>query len=372
MNAESAILSIDIGSTALKAALLSPLCRVIAYTRIEYGSGRLSDEWILALAKATKELLSCAKTCGIEAVSISGNGPTIVSENGETLMWNEPSPFLESKTTSLFIPRLIFFKKKYPLAWETSSRIFSCPEYAIFWLTSEAITILPESRFQSAYWTENDLFENGFSKEDAKKLPPFVRAGSFAGKITAKAAKITGLLEGTLVFAAAVDFVSALVGTGTVFPGTLCDRAGSSEGINLCTKKPFFAKGIRTTPSVIPGLWNESVLIPESGKLKKENEDELLFSFAKAIEKLKSEAVKAGEMFPSQMSASGGQCADEKWTQKKAEAAKMTIQIPWTHDAELLGNMIFAHVSLGDYDDIQEAAAVLCKTDKIFVPQTKR
>lgn len=359
------ILCIDIGTTSLKAALLSDRRTVEAKTRVALEKGSGAGGWISALKKAVAELKSENESAAIEAICVSGNGPTLVLErDGDalaTLLWNAPTPKSDSpKTESLYIPRMIAARKVFPGEWEKASSVMSGPEFLIKFLTGNALTILPAKGFEKAYWSDEELRRFGFGADERAKLPPFKKMGSFAGKICEKAAIGTGLLEGTLVFAGAPDFVVALIGTGTIYPGKLCDRAGSSEGINLCTSKPIFADGIRTLPSAIPGLWNASALIPDSGRRKDESPDALLEEFSSAIEKLRNAAEANGELFPDELAMTGGQCLDKEWISRKEKAAGMNIRVPFCNDAELIGDLVLARLALGDYDDMDEACFVLC------------
>ena len=371
------ILCIDVGTTSLKTALLSDKCIVEAFSRQEFRPGeksKIADEWFFALKNAVSDLMSQNPRAAIEAICVSGNGPTVVatySEHGEeknaTLLWNEADETESKKridTKSLYIPRFLLFKDKFPEIWKNAEKIFSGPEYLIHKLTNSAVSILPEERFLPAYWSDDELLNCGFDSSEIKKIPPFVRMGAFAGKISAQTAIATGLLEGTFVFCGAPDFVVALLGTGTIFPGTACDRAGSSEGINFCTSKPIFGEGLRTLPSPIPGLWNVSSLIPNSGILKAENENLVLPEFRAAIEKLRDCARQNGEFFPPKIMMTGGQCKDKDWILKKEAAANIKIETPWCCDAELIGDLILTRVSLGDYDDYEEAAFCLCAPKK--------
>ncbi|MBR4630309.1 MAG: hypothetical protein IKO57_07710 [Treponema sp.] len=367
------ILCIDIGTTSLKAALISDKRKVEAIKRITLSEIESDSEsrnmtakkWMLALKKAISEMKAQNEDAAVEAICVSGNGPTIVAEDGTTLLWNEETDEAEKnkrekETKSIYIPRFSAFKNKYKKTWDSSKKIFSGPEFLIHELTGNAITILPEERFIAAYWTTDELKKCGFSESEIEKFPPMKKMGSFAGKITEKAAIETGIFEGTFVFAGAPDFVVALLGTGTIYPGTLCDRAGTSEGLNLCTQKPIFADGIRTLPSAIPGLWNASILLGETGKMRFENEESVLKNFSDAVKKLKAAAEENGEYFPDRMTMTGGQCADSEWVQKKEKAAGMKIDIPYCKDAELVGDLVLARVALGDYDDYEEACFVLC------------
>lgn len=360
------ILCIDIGTTSLKAGLLSDRRTVEAYSRQAFkakDAHKVADEWIFALKNAVSEMKEQNEKAAVEAVCVSGNGPTLVAEGNFgnfSVLWNERFEDAE-KSNSIFIPRFLEFRENFTEIWNSAERIFSGPEFLICELTGNPISILPEERFQSAYWTREILMEAGFSKSEIEKIPPFSKMGAFAGKICSEAAKRTGLLEGTLVFAGAPDFVAALLGTGTIYPGTVCDRAGSSEGVNLCTSRPIFGEGIRTLPSFMPGLWNASVIIEKSGILVDSGKtDEILAEFSKSVERLRKAAEEHGETFPKSMRISGGQARNRELVEMRERASGMEIEVPWCPDAELIGDLILAQVALGDYDDLDEACFALC------------
>ncbi|MCR4821543.1 MAG: hypothetical protein K5873_01560 [Treponema sp.] len=359
------VLCIDIGTSSLKAALLPDNLKKFPlfvssqpFPKSSFEEKTSASYYLPALKKALEEIKKANPDYAIEAICISGNGPTVISDSGKTLLHDEkPSDesllkniVLPKDSHSLFIPRFALFKALYPQIWEDSPHIFGAPEFLIHELTGRALSILPSESFRPAYWSQNELFDWGFSESDIKKIPDFVKMGSFAGKVSEKAALETGLFEGTFVFAGSPDFVAALIGTGTVFPGRLCDRAGSSEGLNLCTTKPVFARGLRTLPGVIEGLWNLSYLITNE-----DLKDGSALELKKGIELLKSAAEREGEYFPDYMTITGGQALDEKLIAEKERACGIKIKkMPLAH-AELLGDLILARVALGDFDDIEEA-----------------
>ena len=388
------ILCIDIGTSSLKAALLPDNLRAGEifvsrqyFSRAAVVENRVAEEWLPCLKAAVAELTAKNPDYAVEAVCVSGNGPTLVSEDFTTLLYNQifvcagvrRSAFKNhdeknslKNTKSLFIPRFCGFKLNFPFSWNDSAHIFGAPEFLIYELTGESVTILPEERFLPAYWNEDELKKCGFSEDDCKKFPGFVKAGNFVGKVSASAAIATGLLEGTLVFAGAPDFVVALIGTGTVLPGRLCDRAGTSEGLNLCTSKPVFAEGLRTLPSVVSGLWNVSYLINSSQSLRGHRETSLCANpshgenpsvasvrkfeeLSRGINLLREAALSYGEYFPDFMTITGGQALNESLVAQKEAACGLKIKKMPCADAELLGDLILARVGLGDYDDITEA-----------------
>ena len=391
------ILCIDIGTSSLKAALLPDNLRAgeIFVSRQYFSQAavvenRVAEEWLPCLKAAVAELTAKNPDYAVEAVCVSGNGPTVVSEDGTSLLYNQlfvngsrgqagnlngQKKLALKNTKSLFIPRFCGFKLNFPFSWNDSAHIFGALEFLIHELTGESVAILPEERFLPAYWNEDELKKCGFSEDDCKKFPVFVKAGNFVGKVSASAAIATGLLEGTLVFAGAPDFVVALIGTGTVLPGRLCDRAGTSEGLNLCTSKPVFAENLRTLPSVVSGLWNLSYLINSSQSLRGHRETSLCENssygetpsvnsvasvrkfdeLSRGINLLREAALSNGEYFPDFMTITGGQALNESLVAQKEAACGIKIKKMPCEDAELLGDLILARVGLGDYDDITEA-----------------
>ncbi len=382
------ILCIDIGTSSLKAALLPDNLRAgeIFVSRQYFSQtavveNRVAEEWLPCLKAAVAELTEKNPDYAVEAVCVSGNGPTVVSEDGTSLLYNQlfvngsrgqagnlngQKKLALKNTKSLFIPRFCGFKLNFPFSWNDSAHIFGAPEFLIHELTGESVAILPEERFLPAYWNDDELKKCGFSEDDCKKFPGFVKASNFVGKVSASAAIATGLLEGTLVFAGAPDFVVALIGTGTVLPGRLCDRAGTSEGLNLCTSKPVFAEGLRTLPSVVSGLWNLSYLLNPTTDYTDATDEKsnlcksvtsVVYSdeLSRGINLLREAALSNGEYFPDFMMITGGQALNESLVAQKEAACGIKIKKMPCADAELLGDLILARVGLGDYDDITEA-----------------
>ena len=373
------ILCIDVGTSSLKAAFLSDNLRrqEIVVSRKPFPKSALSEcesaaHYLPALKAALSELREKSPGCAVEAVCISGNGPTVISDDGTTLLYSDVFALSArirgvnkaalKASKSLFIPRLVGFRAVFKEKWAETRHIFGAPEYLIHQLTGKAVTILPDERFSIAYWTDEELKDCGFSDSDIKKLPPFVRMGAFAGKINERAARETGLLEGTLVFAGASDFVAALIGTGTVFPGRLCDRAGTSEALNLCTAGPVFAEGLRTMPGVLPGMWNLSYLMRGGGAVRgldslgQPAESASYFDeLSHGVARLREAAAANGEIFPDSMTITGGQALSAELVAAKESATGMQLRAMPCADAELIGDLILARVSLGDYDDIEEA-----------------
>lgn len=433
----------DIGTTSLKAALVSDKGQVLSFSKIEFTStdkSKIALEWfealkesISALKKNQIESLSENKnlvdsktgTLNIDAICISGNGPTIVSEDGTTLLWNAPvdsslipdikkilPPELSEKFShSLFLPRILAFKNLYKKQFE-KQKIFSGPEYLIWSLSNSQITILPEDRYEAAYWNDQVLTAisgstaNNSSPEKnestaincSPSMGPFVKPGFNCGTITKEIASQLKISSSAKVIAGGPDFTVALIGTNTLQQGKLCNRAGSSEGLNWCTAKPVFASGIRTLPSVIPGLWNASILSHNSGdriadsKQAYEKENNVEISFSQYIKLCLEEKDKNGAQILQELSdffkdgiskfrtlskenniplretvmVTGGQAKNPLWLKHKAECSQINLATCEIPDSELIGDAVLASYGLGLYDSIQEAAEKMVKIKNVF------
>lgn len=421
------ILCADVGTSSLKTALVDVRGRVLSQCRLSFpktefprngicspGFGESpcclqelfdGEHWLRALIEASISLKKQSPNAAIEGVCISGNGPTLATEEGEVFLWNHPAPqglveeiqqtLASRKLLSIFLPRLLLFKKLFPSEWEKTPTIFSGPEYLIWRLTGKRLTILPEKRFLPAYWSQDSLAALGI---EASKLPDFASPGTRAGNLLSVMGGLLGLPEETPVFCGGPDFVVALIGTNTLEPGKLCDRAGSSEGINLClAETPAQAireagiEGIRVLPSVVPGLFNASVLIPDSGirfsKFRKavapqmsyqkfvaallENPDfsqegfrlmeALALEVKLAYEKLAAVASLTGTTISGTICTTGGQAKNLQWLQFKSGIVGAAFSITACADAELVGDAVLAYCGLGRFDSIQEGAGKMVR-----------
>lgn len=433
----------DIGTTSLKAALVSDKGQVLSFSKIEFTStdkSKIALEWFEALKESISVLKknqieslsenenlvdSKTGTLNIDAICISGNGPTIVSEDGTTLLWNAPvdsslipdikkilPPELSEKFShSLFLPRILAFKNLYKKQFE-KQKIFSGPEYLIWSLSNSQITILPEDRYEAAYWNDQVLTAisgstaNNSSPEKnestaincSPSMGPFVKPGFNCGTITKEIASQLKISSSAKVIAGGPDFTVALIGTNTLQQGKLCNRAGSSEGLNWCTAKPVFASGIRTLPSVIPGLWNASILSHNSGdriadsKQAYEKENNVEISFSQYIKLCLEEKDKNGAQILQELSdffkdgiskfrtlskenniplretvmVTGGQAKNPLWLKHKAECSQINLATCEIPDSELIGDAVLASYGLGLYDSIQEAAEKMVKIKNVF------
>lgn len=360
------VLCVDIGTTSLKAGLISAAGEVVFICVRHFSNPAdrfIAAFWKNALKSAVFEMnekvdFSLYKIC---AISVSGNGPTVVSDSGLALRWNDDASFLDKiypdlkNERSLFLPKILALKSQFPKEYELSKLIFSGPEFLIFELTGAAVAVLPQERFVSAYWDSDLLLKY---RIEERKMPPFVKIAQICGYLNEKIAAEFALPKKIPVTSGGPDFVAALIGTKTLQNGKLCDRCGSSEGFNLASSVFIRDKKVRSLPSVVDDLWNISVLIPNSAAL---SQNQRILEAQNSVEILKKLAKKNGIPFPKKMIATGGQAKDFELLKRKSQALKMEIAVCQCADAEILGDACAGFVALKKYENLINAAENIVK-----------
>ncbi|OQX28968.1 MAG: hypothetical protein B0D92_06205 [Spirochaeta sp. LUC14_002_19_P3] len=426
------ILAADIGTSSLKAGLLSPSGelrkRVCVHYRRPPGLGGEEFnplEWEWAFCEALRQLPAAS----ITAVGISGNGPTLVptDEQGNPLapavMWHQERGVPLEGQPSYYLPKAAWLKA-HESAWPRTRWLFSPPEWLQFRLTARPSMGIPHETFQPYVWDENQIKAYGF---DSKIFPEPVVMGRLAGRVTREGSALSGLPEGTLFAAVGSDFMAALLGSGTVEPGMVCDRAGTSEGINYCARQPSGNPLLRDLPHLMEGLWNVAAILPSTGAVfewyrrlidhqNKPYEETLAavdgiaagleaplffpghrngipWSFAGGslhymepwhggahIGRAVMEAIaygvrrgiellEASGMRTQEIRVSGGQARGRVWNQMKADITNRRLYIPMIEDAELAGCAACAVKALGGADSLLEAAACFVSARYVVEPR---
>jgi xylulokinase len=320
------ILTIDIGTTSFKTALFTPQgeCRDLVYvpsvrelkevgctTPLPAACASLelhkaaSDQWLRAFEDCMA-LLGAALS-KVEAIVISGNGPSLVPVTGTpdaasagdatggahgvlrleaapALLWLDRRAREESARVSelmggfvdpsFFLPKALWIKNHEPALYEKTRYFLSCPEYLSCALTGIARTVFPSQGFDRWYWNREILDQLGL---DAEKFPPFVSPGTIIGPLFPAIAQRFGIGAaagggGTAgsgdipVIAGGPDFFAAILGAAAISPGDACDRSGTSEGINLCTQERIPDPRLMSYGHPISPYWNLSGIISTTGK----------------------------------------------------------------------------------------------------------
>ncbi len=276
-----AILCADIGTSSPKAALVDFEGRLRAFVREGYadGEGRAvtGADWEAAFRRASLRLSRRSREDGLDlaAVCISGNGPSLVPVTADgaalpPLHWHDgrTSPLAagepSARPKSFFLPRAAWLKERDGDSYGRVRRFLSCHEWLSSRLGADEVGVLPSPSYAPYFWDAAQIAAYGL---DADKFAPLVDMGTRIGAVSRAAGRDFDLPEGLPIVAAGTDYFMALVGVGVIEKGMVCDRAGTSEGINVCAEKPARTADLLTLPQLKPELWHVSAMLPTTGRL---------------------------------------------------------------------------------------------------------
>jgi len=429
------ILAVDIGTSSIKGAIISPEGYAFAYHKVHlfsedrrYPGEGYAGSWKSGFI----EIASILRRKDISAVVISGNGPTVIplGKEGDVLhrplMWMDRDSSPIKGASSFYLPKINWLRESNPSLYERTDVFLTTSSYIIWLLTGEKAVVSAHTGFDPYIWDQGEL---DMYAMESDRFPPVVPMGGVIGKISSAGSALTGLAEGVPVVGGGVDFMVSLIGTGVIRPGRTCDRAGTSEGINFCSSRPVPDKRLRTLPHAVEGLYNVSGILSSTGSLfewyrritGQENygygetlaaissvpagsgtpmffpglKDGGLWEFSNGMavgleayqgrnelgrsvmESIGYAIRRAVELFEEndchieELRVSGGQGKNVLWNQIKANITGCSILVPEVEDAELLGGACLASAALGRYESFIEASDELVRIKKTFYPDRK-
>ncbi len=167
-------------------------------------------------------------------------------------------------------PKILWLKNNHPDVFAKTSKILSSTSYLVFRLTGECvIDHYTAANFSPLYdvgkldWTTElvaDLVDEG-------QLPRLLWSTDIAGTVTAKAAALTGLAEGTPVTAGTIDAAAEAVSVGVRHPGDMMMMYGSTIFIIQVTDTPVRDPRLWYAPWLTPGTHASMAGLATSGTL---------------------------------------------------------------------------------------------------------
>lgn len=356
------IFALDIGTSYIKTALIDRSGNSFNPKRVLLNSVKDNDlmeidpvEWTSGFYSVFEEY---SREHNIEAIVISGNGPTVVPVDRDGKNISNAMLWMDTRAKSVsreldellgysvppnfFISKIFWYKKHLPEIYENAKEFLSCPEFLCSHLTGKSYTLLPSEGYLKFYWNSDMLHSLDISEA---KLPPFIDID-----------KVWGEYKGIPVVCGGPDFIMSVLGSGSVEEGILCDRTGTSEGLNFCSSNLMNIKGIRTLPHIIPGLYTLAGLIPDSGKLLSSGDiDKLIEKYSKIVENFKSNGIDIKEV-----RVIGGHSLIEELNRRKYRVVNTPVRF-YSSGAELVGNGALGYYVLGEYSSLKEAAMSMVK-----------
>ena len=284
--APPAILAIDLGTTELKAGLVTADGQMLAADREPYpidhdaATGRAEQDpgaWWSALVAVTRRLMDAAGPApDIAAICCVGQGPTLVPVDAggrathPAMTWMDgrstaEAADLEAATGSSgwglgILPAALWLERNAAPAAERTTWYLNAWEWAAFRLTGEARTtrslgqVLPDPAGAAS---------TGLVVE---RMPAVADSGSIIGALTAATAAALGLRPGIPVVAGMVDSFASFHGAGLTDTGDAVDTGGTSGGLAVYWDSRPDVAGAWVARAPLPDRWIVGGAMSATGK----------------------------------------------------------------------------------------------------------
>lgn len=300
------IISHDLGTTGNKATLVdnngSLLAAVTVHYITDFGAGGKAEQdpasWWAALAQATRELFAKAACSAkdIDVVSFSGQmmGVVALDGNGESvfpsIIWADTRATEQTQrlidnvgmergysitghrlNPTYSLAKAMWLKDTSPDAFSRVRTILLAKDYVAYKLTGVQVTDHSDASGTNAYdqttktWSDELLNASGLSRSI---FPEIVDSTTVIGKVTAQAARETGLLEGTSVVIGGGDGPMAALGAGIIDETSGAYAClGSSSWVSVAARAPLHDPQMRsmTFNHVIPGMFVPTATMQAGG-----------------------------------------------------------------------------------------------------------
>ncbi len=208
-------------------------------------------------------------------MGVCGNGPTLVpvladGSPGPLLFWSDAGSEPLPGGKSLFLPRVRWFQKHHRDLFHQVQFFLGSYEYLSYRLGAVPASVIPRPAFAPYVWDDRELALYGLDGPGCReKFPSPLESGRVMGQVSPGASRRWGLPEGIPIGAGGADYQAALLGTASVEPGRICDRAGTSEGINYTSGSPPRGGGgpWRVLPHPMEGLTSVAGILFSTGRI---------------------------------------------------------------------------------------------------------
>lgn len=341
------------------------------------------------------------------------------------------SPLLTPAT----LMHILWMARERPEVFREGNTIFNCKDWIRFKLTGERNMEITDNSVsmldmkKNAYVT--GILEKLGLQAAVKCLPPLLKSYEPGGTVTAEAARLTGLLEGTPVAAGALDVTATMVGVNAInvgdiytILGTTCctgivgDLAATELGLNplfnyirhpkdgLCINITATMAGtpnidwmlenisdtsdfaqieekIKDIPAGSGGILYHPYILPAGERAPFYNPDARAGFFGLSSNSTRYHLVKAvyeGIAFSikdclytakesGKIYLAGGGSKSKLWAQIIADCTGRDVVLSEGSEFGAKGAAILAGVCVGVYGDIDAGAARACRTRQEFKPE---
>ncbi len=298
------LLGIDLGSSAVKATLVSPERGIVAsaardvalYSDHPGWAEADPTEWWAATCEAIARLLaeSGAVASDVSAVAVAGMVPAVVvcdeqgvplrrailqndaratSEIGELQRALEHLDLLRLTGSVLsqqsVSPTVLWLARSEPAVWSRTASV----QGSYDWLARQ---FGAEAHVEQNWALESGLYDLDLrpleSVPDATQIAwpaslPVRRPGTVVGEVSPDAARASGLVAGTPIVVGGADHVLSAYGAGLVKTGDTLIKLGGAGDILAVSKKVFLDRRLYLDAHPIPGMWLPNGCMATSGSV---------------------------------------------------------------------------------------------------------
>ncbi len=296
-------LGVDIGTFESKGVLVDFAGRIVAQAarghemivpRAGWAEHRAEEDWWGDFVFITKALLTGVDARLVKAVACSAIGPCMLpvdaagaplmngvlygvdtrasaeiallnSQLGEDVILDRCGNALTSQSVG---PKVMWLKGTHPDIWEKTAKIVTSTTFLTHRLTGRyVIDHYTAANFSPLYDIEAQDWCDLGGICGREMLPELLWSTEIAGHLTAEAAAVTGLAEGTPVTCGTIDAAAEAVSVGAVSPGDMMMMYGSTIFIIQITDRRLSDARLWHAPWLYPGSHAAMAGLATSGTL---------------------------------------------------------------------------------------------------------
>jgi len=422
------VLAIDIGTTFIKHAIIGADGSIINYQSIALAYHKQIAHtninlWFSELIAAIHAIPQEVRA-SVAAIIISGQGPSLLPILRDGHLHSEvifrstlSDAYLNSSRIhhSYYLPFALQYIDTYPQLRIQLKSWLPIPEYFLYRLSGKMVAMLPSRKYDRYYWSRRSVTR---VRMRGRYFPSYAFLGDNIAPLSDAMATASGLPAQIPIFSGGLDFCMAIIGSNSYHEYAICDRAGSTEGINfihwpaapthkehaLFKSYPLFHSWdenqsllIINSGALIDGaekrdfnalrrfIFNESLKVPpllpvlkNKGVIKITGPERATGNSrqqqARLLESMLFTIKYALDIFLSThrkgvgMALCGGQTRLTAWNQLKADVLSLPCFSFQLTAAELLGSAAVAFHALKIYPTLEDAVSAISRIQERFLP----
>ena len=289
-------LGIDLGTSSLKAILISEDQRVLAEHSVPLTVSRPHAgwseqdpaQWMEATQTAIRAIGATADVSGVRGIGMSGHmhGATLIDASGEVLrpciLWNDTrsateaaaldnNPEFRALTGNIVFPgftapKVAWVRNNEPDLFGKIAKVLLPKDYLRFVLTGDYVAEMSDAAGTSWLdvdkrdWSDELLTATGLTRDH---MPRLVEGSEVSGMLRDDLAQAWGLPKGVVIAGGGGDNAASAIGVGVVKKGDAFVSLGTSGVLFAASDayQPDAASAVHTFCHAVPDTWHQMGVI---------------------------------------------------------------------------------------------------------------